>query len=76
MRGELASLDRIQKRQNFRVFTGYLKFYSAVRKISHPAGDIIPGSNVTNRPSETDALNATLVKDLKRNHAVTKIAEE
>src|SRR5438034_7803664 len=60
--------DAIEECMHLFFFPRNVKFHSAIRQVTHPPSHVETLGGMAHRPPEPDALDISLVEDLKRNH--------
>ena len=69
-RVQFAFGDAIEERANFVFLAVNLKLHAAIRQVTDPPGHIEALGYVADGEAKTNALNAALVKYLKRDHGL------
>src|ERR687891_1760897 len=67
-RVKFAFSDLIEKRAYLLLITRNLKFYATVRQVAHPTGQVKAFGDVAYGETESNALDVTFIKHLKRDH--------
>ena len=72
-RVKFALSDLIEKRAHLGLITCSLKFYATVRQVPHPTGHVKAFGDVAHSKTESNALDATFIKHLKRGHHLLQV---
>src|SRR5262245_52711193 len=72
-RVEFALSDLLEKRPDFAFVPRNLKFYSTIRQVSDPTGHVETFGDVEHSETEPNALDATFIKHLKRDHHLLQV---
>src|SRR5262249_17255692 len=67
-RVKFALSDLIEKPAYLDLVTCNLKFYPTVRQVAHPTGHVKAFGDMAHSETESDALDVTFIKHLKRDH--------
>src|SRR6516162_11564915 len=67
-RVKFALSDLIEERMYFLVVPCNLKFHPTVRQVTHPPGHVKAFGDVAHTETESDSLDVTFIKHLKRDH--------
>src|SRR5215211_1347570 len=75
-RVEFALSNLIEKGAHLAFITGNLEFYATVRQVAYPTSHIKAFGDLAHSKAESNALNVTFIKYLKRDHACSKLTTE
>src|SRR5438094_10641581 len=67
-RVKFALSDAVEKGAYLLLITCNLKFYATVRQVAHPTGHVRTFGDVAHGETESDPLDVTVIKHLKRDH--------
>src|SRR4029453_9851919 len=72
-RVKFALSDLIEKRAYLVLITCNLKFHATVRQVAHPTDQVKALGNVAHSETESNALDVTFIKHLKRDHHLLQV---